>query len=161
MNNRDLELVKGYLSIIKVIDNALHDQLLAYIVECVKDRETVDMSGSWGYVLLDMLLGQTIEDGGWFKAKEICEDLRARIVSDAHCEDEKAFKANKGSKLPSVRWVGGTLSKIPSFSKRRVGAGVEYYLSKKLVGDYMKIKGFYLEPEKKEEVKVDEGQEKL
>ncbi len=161
LNNRDLELVKGYLSIIKVIDNSLHDQLLAYIVGCVKDRETVDMSGSWIYVLLDMLLGQTIEDGGWFKAKDICEDLRARIVSDAHCEDEKAFKGKKGSKLPSVRWVGGTLSKIPSFKKRRIGAGVEYWLSKKLVGDYMKIKGFYLEPEKLDEVEVEEGQEKL
>ena len=161
LNNRDLELVKGYLSIIKVIDSTMHDQLLTYIVECVKDRETVDMSGSWIYVLLDMLLAQTTEEGSWFKAKDVGEDLRARIVSDAHCEDEKAFKAKKGSKLPSVRWVGGTLSKIPSFKKRRIGAGVEYWLSKRLVGDYMKIKGFYLEPKKEEEVEVEEGQEKL
>jgi len=147
LNNRDLELVKGYLSIIKVIDGALHDQLLAYIVECVKDRETVDMSGSWIYVLLDMLLKQSDVEGKWFKAKEITEDLRNRIVSDAGCEDEKAFRGKKGSRLPTVRWVGSTLSKIPSFKKHRVGAGVEYFLSKKLVGDYMKIKGFYAEQE--------------
>lgn len=145
LNNRDLELVKGYLAVMQFIDGALHDQLLDYLVECFKDRETVDMTGTWIYVLCDMLLGKVSVEGCWLKAKDIADNLRGKIVSDAGCDDEKDFKAKKGQKLPTVRYVGGTLSKIPSFKKRRVGAGVEYWLSKKLVEDYMKIKGFYLE----------------
>jgi hypothetical protein len=152
LNNRDLELVKGYLAIAKVVDEGLHDQLLAYVVECFKDRETVDMSGTWIYALCAMLLEDVPVGGGWLKAKNIADDLRLKIVEDAGCGDESEFKKKKGSKLPTVRWVGSTLSKIPSFKKRRVGAGVEYWLSKKLVEDYMKIRGFYLEPEKEDVV---------
>jgi len=148
LNNRDLELVKGYLSIMKVVDNVFHDQMLDYIVECFKDRETVDMSGSWVYALFSMLLEQAPVEGRWFKAKEITADVRGCIVSEAGCEDEAEFRKKKGGKLPAVRWVGGTLSKIPSFKKRRVGAGVEYWLSKKLIEDYMKIRGFYVEQKK-------------
>jgi len=145
LNNRDLELVKGYLSIVKVVDESWHDGLLEYLVECFKDRETVDMSGSWAYALFDLMLGLGTEEGRWLKTKAIADDLRYKIVSEASCEDEKEFKQKKGGKLPTPRWVGRTLSKIPCFKKRRVGAGVEYFVSIRIVEDYMKIKGFYVE----------------
>lgn len=143
LNNRDLELVKGPLSITKTIDGTLHDQLLSYTVKCFKDRESVDMTGTWGYALFSKLLELASGEGGWLKTSDITELLRQQMVSDAGCGDEKEFRAKKGANLPGTRWVGSTLSKIPSFKKRRVGAGVEYFISKKLVEDYMKIKGFY------------------
>jgi len=150
LNNRDLELVKGFLSIVKVVDVAWHDQLLEYLVDCFKDRETVDMSGSWAYALFALLLELGTEEGCWLKTKSIADDLRSKVVSEASCEDEKEFKQKKGGKLPTPRFVGSSLSKISYFKKRRVGAGVEYFVSKKLVEDYMKVKGFYVEKEKGE-----------
>jgi hypothetical protein len=160
LNNRDLELVKGMLAIVKCIDSALHEQLLRYVLACFNDRESVDMSGSWLYLLLSKLRELAPEEGAWFSTTTITEELRYSMVVADGCDNEKDFKAKKGKKLPTTRFVGNTLSKVPSFLKRRVGAGIEYWLSKRLVEDYMKIRGFYLdEPKQKKETVLDDEQQ--
>lgn len=148
LNNRDLELVKPFLAIVKFVDSALHEQLLSYTIECFRDRETVDMTGTFDFELYACIRLLAKEDGGWVSTSIITDSLRTSLLNAVDCDDAKAYVKKTGRNLPGVRWVGNRLSRIPSFKKRRVGAGVEYWLSKKLVEDYMKIKGFYVEPEK-------------
>lgn len=144
LNNRDLELVKGLLAVVKSIDRVLHQQLLDYLLQCFIDREQVDLTGDTEYILFDVLQNKTGE-GEWVQTKDIVIWLKDHILNESGCETSAEYREKVGRNLPGTRYVGKKLSRIPLFKKRRVGAGVEYFISKKLVEDYMKIKGFYTE----------------
>jgi len=167
LNNRDLELVKGMLAIMKSIDEGLHDILLEYLVKCFVERETVDLTGSWEYEMYDEMRRNSPEDGAWVSTKNVVKWVQDRILTEEECETAKEYKKKVGKSLPTARYVGRRLSRVPSFKKRRVGAGVEYFLSKALLENFMKIKGFYYEEqktlgeEKKEDAPVVENVPKL
>ena len=154
LNNRQLELSKGLLSIVKTIDESgeYHDQLLDLLAKSFKERDIIDLTESWDYRLFVALRKSVIEKGDWYSTSQICNWLKVELELGT---DEDAKRA--GKKVPHTRYVGRQLSKVVLFKKRRISGGVQYWLSKPLVEEYMQIKGFE-EDEDEEEggIKEDE-----
>ncbi len=145
LNNRDLELVKGPLAIVKGIDSALHQQMLDFLVNCFGDRAKVDLSGDWDYALFASILANVIDEPKHYSTTQITSWLKEHLMVEAGVDTEQEYKRIRGRSLPTPRFVGRRLSRIPLIKKRRVGAGVEYELSKPLVEQYMRIRGYYFE----------------
>jgi len=145
LNNRDLELVKGPLAIVKGIDSAFHQQMLDFLVNCFGDRAKVDLSGDWDYALFASILAHVIDEPKHYSTTQITSWLKEHLMGEANVDTEQEYKRIRGRSLPTPRFVGRRLSRIPLIKKRRVGAGVEYELSRPLVEQYMRVRGYYFE----------------
>ena len=132
-NNRNLEIVKGVLSIAKFIDQETHDKIESYLEQSFLDRDTEDLSTNWDYNLLKTMYEHCTVQKEWYAVSVISGWLRETLPDD-----------NQPKHIPN--WVGKKLSRVPLFQKRRVGAGVEYLINKELIKRYMESKGYPLDP---------------
>lgn len=129
-NNRQLELVKGLLSVAKIIDSTLATTLEDFLKESFEDRDMQDLTGDWKYLMFNSMLNNVAEPR-FYAVSEISEWCRGTVGVDL------------GTKLN--HWVGKQLSGVSLFKKRRVGKGVQYHLSKALVKEYMELQGYPVE----------------
>lgn len=126
-NNRQFELVKGLLAVAQTIEPTIAESLIGFLKASFEDRDLQDITNDWGFILFSSML-KTVEKPRFYAVSEVSVWCRENI--------------GMNSEAALVRWIGKTLSKIPLFQKRRVGSGVEYFLNKELVQDYMERTGY-------------------
>jgi len=126
-NNRQLELVRGLLAVAETISPEVATNLEGYLKQSFEDRDLQDISNDWSFILFNSMLENTNEEK-FYAVSEV----------SAWCK----YKIGIEKDAALVRWIGKTLSKISLFKKRRVGSGVEYFLTKALVKDYMERTGY-------------------
>lgn len=152
LNNRNLELVKPCLAVAKVCSEDYFKELKKYVVECFEERNIIDISTSWEYALLKCIYEETFEEGDYYPASKITEWVKDYFYN-------LGVERKEALEHPSVYWIGKQLSKFPLFKKRRVGAGVEYLISKGKAEKTMISLGYPLSDKKEEEKKQDEEEE--
>jgi len=150
LNNRDLELVKPMLAVAKIFGEDVFTELKTYLVELLQERDVVELSDSWEFILFDVIREEAKRVGGefWLRVSTVLSGMRMRMDNS-----DETQSSSKPPARPSAHWIGGRLSTVPLFRKRRVGGGVEYLVSLKLVEEYMSSRGFL----NKEEEVVDEA----
>jgi hypothetical protein len=126
-NNRKLELVRGVLAVAETISPEIAKNLEGFLKQSFEDRDLQDVTNDWSFILFSSML-ERVQEERFYAVSEIGEWCKYKIG----IEKDAAL----------VRWIGKTLSKISLFKKRRVGSGVEYFLTKDLVKDYMERTGY-------------------
>lgn len=132
LNNRDLELVKPVLAVAKVFGAEWFDKLKAHLLLLLRERDIVELSDSWEFILFDVIRDFCVENEGehWVPVGVLLNRMKLRMDwsnDEAH---------------PSAHWIGTHLSGVPVFRKRRVGKGTEYFVSLARVEEYMASRGF-------------------
>jgi hypothetical protein len=84
-----------------------------------------------GESILVQVLYKIYEYDGYYKVKDICEEMRKQY-------DEE-------QKWLTTKWVGNALKRLGFSNKRRVGTGYEYYITKKDVLDMIERLGIALD----------------
>ena len=126
-NNRNLELVKGILSIASLISKDVHDEIEGFLEDSFEDRDIEITCNDWHYLLFQRI-AENVKSDDWYAVSVVSEWCAADITI-----------SNTKSR---ARWIGKTLSKIPLFKKRRIAAGMGYHLTKKAIVEYMRIHGY-------------------
>lgn len=129
-NNRNLELVKGILSVAKIIGQDVHDEIESFLEESFDDRDFEVLQSDWRYILFRSLSKNVIDE----------RDYTVGEISE-WCKEEILPEKPEGSRK---KWIGGILSKIPLFKKvkDRKNKGITYRLSPQLIKEYFESRGW-------------------
>ena len=135
------------MAIAKVCSEDYYKELKQFVIECFEERNIIDLTTSWDYLLFKAMYNNVSDGQEWYSALTIRNWLKSEMI-------ELGGKKEEELEIPSVRWIGKKLSNIPLFRKRRVGAGVQYLIDSDSVKRIMQSKGFPLpeepEPEQNE-----------
>jgi len=116
--NRDWELFHPILAIAKFIDDELYEKMVRFAKEKTDEKSIEDITESGEYVLAKSLV-EFVEESGFYKVKDI------RAIMEGNFDG--------GEKWLNDKWVGRTMGRFGFSNKRRVGSGIEYYLTPKMV----------------------------
>ena len=127
-NNRELEILKGVLSIAKYINPSVEKDITEYIVSNQEDE--ISEGDSLTDKLFKVLVTEIDAPGQWLSLKYITENINATFP----VEPEGRYEGR--SKVASTS-VGRILAKMPLFRRRKTKS-VEYYLNIYLIFETMK-----------------------
>ena len=128
-NNRDLELIRGLLAITNTIDPEITKNLVTFLKESFQERNLQDAVNDWEYTLFNSIL-DNMQESRFYRISEISNWCYGKIGEDQR---------------KTSLWIGRTLSRVPIIKKRRMREGIEYYLDKKKVIDWMERSGLLVE----------------
>jgi len=136
LSNRDWELWKPILSIAKFIDDKLYNKTVKFANKNVELSQVEDeMSNSWDYLLLKVLMDYVDEERFYYVKSEIYETLIKEFVEREYTDrDGNTQTIHKNSK-PSSEWIGRTLRKLGVTGFKKDNKGAMYFLSKNIIMD--------------------------
>lgn len=122
---RDLELWKPILCLAAFFDKYnpelnLLEKMTTLASQTTEEKQTENITETAEFILVETLTKLVTQDG-YFSVRQIKE-----VMSQTYDEEQKWL---------STKWLGRALKRLGFTEKRRVGRGVEYYLTVKAVQD--------------------------
>ncbi|MEM2352376.1 MAG: hypothetical protein QXT26_08230, partial [Thermoproteota archaeon] len=120
----------------------LYERMLNLAKKKIEVKHVENVAETGEYVLAETLL-RIVQSDGYYYARKITEEMAKNFD-----EDEKWL---------TTKWVGRALKRLGFENKRRVGTGVQYYMTRESVEDLAKRLGIEPEPAKQQSEKRREG----